>query len=50
MNDEVTRPILWSVPLASSARPPGWMLQPRIVETAGVFGFPDCLRTMREVR
>jgi|HubBroStandDraft_1064217.scaffolds.fasta_scaffold1161439_2 hypothetical protein len=26
------------------------MLQPRIVEAAGVFGFPDYLLTMREVR
>jgi len=28
----------------------GWMLQPRIVETAGVFGIPDCLLIVREVR
>jgi hypothetical protein len=27
-----------------------WMLRPCLVEAAGVFGFPDYLLTMREVR
>ena len=50
MNYEVTRQILWNVPLASSARPGAGCFNHGIVEAAGVFGFPYYLLTMMEVR
>jgi hypothetical protein len=50
MNYEVTRQILWNVPLASSARPGAGCFNHGIVEAAGVFGFPYYLMGMMEVR
>jgi len=40
VNYEVTRQILWSVPLVSFARPGAGCFNQGIVEAAGIFGFP----------
>ncbi len=50
MNYEVTRQILWNVPLASSARLGAGCFNHGIVEAAGVHDFPDYSLNLREVR
>ena len=50
VNYEVTRQILWNVPLVSSARPGAGCFNQGIVEAARIFGFPYYLLTMMEVR